>query len=144
MRRKHKTNARRGGSALEMALLMPIYIFLFVGAFDWGFYAHALISTENAARVAALYTSGNSSTAADATNACKLVIQELSVAPNVSGVTTCNALPVIVTATSKTGADGQPASEIAVTYQTQQLIPIPNLLKGQVTLYRVVQMRVRG
>ena len=48
---------RRGGSALELAFFLPWYIFLFIGAFDWGFYAHALISAENAVRVAVLYTS---------------------------------------------------------------------------------------
>src|SRR5262249_30957954 len=128
MRKTARIKARRGGSALEMALLMPCYIFLFIGAFDWGFYAHALISTDTAPRFAALYTSGISPTAADQPNACSLVIQELSIASNVSGITTCNSLPVIVTATSKTGADGQVASEVAVTYRTQQLIPIPGLL----------------
>jgi hypothetical protein len=46
-----KTSGTAGGSALEFALLMPWYVFLFVGAFDWGFLAHALISTESAARV---------------------------------------------------------------------------------------------
>jgi TadE-like protein len=36
-------------------MLLPWVLFLFVGAYDWGFYAHALISTENAARTAALW-----------------------------------------------------------------------------------------
>jgi len=48
-----------------MALLLPWYFFLFVGTFDWGFYAHALISTEAAARTAVLYTSQSSATASD-------------------------------------------------------------------------------
>ncbi len=36
---------RRGGSMIEFCLLLPWYIFLFVGAFDFGFYAYSLIST---------------------------------------------------------------------------------------------------
>jgi hypothetical protein len=51
---------------------------------------------------------------------------------------------VIVTAVAKTGVDGQPASEVAVTYRTNIVIPIPGLLKSQATFYRVVQMRLRG
>ena len=43
--RARRDRRRRGGSVLEMAMLMPWYVFLFVGAFDWGYYAHALIST---------------------------------------------------------------------------------------------------
>ncbi len=80
-------NRRRGGSALEMALLLPWYAFLFVGAFDWGFYSHALISTQAAARSAALYTSTSSSTAADQTTACIYARSEMKVASNVSSTT---------------------------------------------------------
>src|SRR5690348_3763138 len=48
---------REGGHAvLEAAFLMPWLIFLFIGAFDMGFYSYALICTENAARVATMYT----------------------------------------------------------------------------------------
>lgn len=125
-------------------MCMPWLVFLFIGAFDWGFYAHALISTESAARVAALYTSGSSTTAANQTNACAYALEELRIISNVASVTTCNALPVIVTAVAKNGTDGQPASEVSVTYQTQTLIPIPGLLTKQATFYRVVQMRLRG
>lgn len=142
-----RKSKRCGGSALEMALLLPWYLFLFVGAFDWGFYAHALISTESAARVAVLYTSTNSTTAVDSTGACNYALAELKIAPNIgSTVTTCAALPVIVTAAKETGsasADGQDAAQVSVEYQTTGVIPIPGLLEGQATFYRVVQMRLR-
>src|SRR5262245_5842524 len=138
----------RGGSALEMAFFMPWYIFLFIGAYDWGFYAHALISTASAARVAALYTSTDDTTAASSSGACTYALEELRIAINIpSTLTTCDAAPVIVTAALKTGADsadGYNASEVAVTYTTATLIPIPGLLKNQATFYRVVQMRIRG
>jgi Flp pilus assembly protein TadG len=132
----------RGGSVLETALVLPWCVFLFIGAFDWGFYARALISTESAARVAAQYTSKDTTTAADQATACTLALEELRTSANVANVTTCNALPVIVTAQQVTGADGQPATQVAVTYQTQKLIPIPMVLQGQATLYRTAQMRL--
>ena len=142
-----KRNGRRGGSALEMALLLPWYMFLFVGVYDWGFYAHALISTESAARVAATYTASSAGTAADSTGACTYALEELRIVANItSAMTTCASAPIVVTATAVNGAsaDGQPASQVAVTYTTLQLIPIPGLLMSKATFYRVVQMRLRS
>jgi Flp pilus assembly protein TadG len=141
----------KGGSALEMALLLPWYMFLFVGAFDWGYYAHALISTESAARVAGTYAATSVTTATDTTNVCLFALQELSIVPNVSGVTTCSgSSPVRVTATELTNsttpasADGQNAAQVTVQYTTLQLIPIPLLLTNQATFYRTVEMRLRS
>ncbi len=42
---------QRGGSLVEVALLAPWIFFLFVGIFDFGFYAYAAICTQNAARI---------------------------------------------------------------------------------------------
>ena len=149
-----KTTRRRrcrGGAAFEMALLLPWYVFLFIGAFDWGYYSHALISTESAARVAALATSASSSTQADSTLACRFALEELRIITNIgSSLTTCTASPVIVTATAVSSAttpasaDGQAGSQVAVTYTTQNLIPIPGLLARNATFYRTVQMRLRS
>jgi hypothetical protein len=127
-----------------MALFLPWYLFLFVGTFDWGYYAHALISTESAARVAALYTSTSSSKAADATNACIYANEELRISSNIPTTPSCSASPLIVTATSVTGPDSQPASQVTVQYTTVGLIPIPGLLEKSATFYRVVQMRLRN
>src|SRR5580658_9334358 len=95
-----RRKSQRGGSALEMALMLPWYLFLFVGTYDWGFYAHALISTEAAARVAVLYTSQSASTAANQATACILANEEMRIVPNISGTgtPTCSASPLIVTA----------------------------------------------
>jgi len=134
----------KGGSALEMALLLPWYAFLFVGVFDWGFYSHALISTQAAARSAALYTSTSSTTAADQATACIYARNELKVSNNVSATTACTSTPLIVTASAVTGADGQPASQVTVTYQTLSLIPIPGLLEKQFWISYTAQFRLRS
>jgi len=143
---------QRGGSALEMALLLPWYFFLFVGTFDWGFYAHALISTESAARTAVLYTSQSTATASDQTDACVLANEEMRIVPNISNTdaTTCNASPLVVTATEigpgqtiTATPDGLPASQVTVTYTTLSLIPIPFVLTNKATFYRVAVMRLR-
>lgn len=128
---------------LEAALLMPWLIFLFVGAFDLGFYNYALIATENAARVAAWYTSQGTTTSTDSATACTYALAELSSLPNVStSVTSCAVSPVVVTATQVTGADGQLASQVTVAYTSPQLVPIPGTLPGKYTFSRTVQMRL--
>ena len=120
-------------------MLAPWYIFLFVGVFDWGFFAHGLVSTENAARVATLYYS----LSGDSSYSCKYAIFELRTAVNISSsLSTCGSLPVIVTSSTVLGPDGANAAQVAVEYQTQNLIPIPGLLGSQYTFYRVVKMKM--
>lgn len=142
---------RSGHSVLEVALLSPWIFFLFIGALDWGFFSYALISTQSAARVAALYTSSSNATATDQATACAHVLDELRRLPNVgAAVQSCASLPVMVTAqrvdqdSNPPSADRAPASRVTVTYQTVPLIPIPGLLPGQVTITHTVEMRIRG
>ena len=130
----------RGHAALELALLSPWIFFLFAGTLDMGFYAYSLISTQNAARVAAEYTSHSISASNDSAGACRYAIDELSGMSNVRGLTTCTALPLVVTAQKITDFDSAIASSVSVTYQTNMLIPLPGL-PGRLTITRTVQMR---
>jgi hypothetical protein len=107
-----------------------------------GFYTHALIATQNAARAAATHTSRNFLTAADYIGACKYALYELKAMSNVRTLTNCNSSPLMVTASAVTGVDGWPASSVSVTYRTNTLIPIPGLL-GQLNITRTVQMMVK-
>jgi Flp pilus assembly protein TadG len=130
---------------LELALLLPWTIFLFVGIVDWGFFSYSLISIQGAARIAAFYTSTSSTTAADSSTACTIVLNDLAALPNIgTSVTNCAANPIIVTATPTAGSDGAAASVVSVTYQSMPLIPIPGLLQKQFTWTRSVTMRLRG
>ena len=129
---------------IELVLFAPWFFFLFVGALDLGFFAYSLICVENAARVAALYTSTSSSTAADSTTACTYVLAELKNLPNLSAVSSCSTTPLKVTAQAQTASDGTSASSVSVSYRSGQLIPIPGVLQGQFTWTRSVIMRLRG
>ena len=140
--RKAVKPRQKGHAVLEISLMAPWLLFLFCGSFDMGFYHHALTSTANAAQVAASYTSSSTTAAADASGACTYVLAELNSMRNVRGLASCNSYPVIVSATAVTGVDGSPASSVSVTYQTDQLIPIPGLLMGRLTVTRTVQMRI--
>jgi Flp pilus assembly protein TadG len=131
---------------LEMAFYLPWIFFFFIGAMDWGFYAYALVSLENAARVAVDYTSGSSSTVADSTTACTLVLGELKNLPNIgTTVTSCGGTnPVSVSTTQVTGPDGAAAARVSVTYTTATMVPIPGLLQRNFTWTRSVTVRLRS
>jgi TadE-like protein len=134
-------SGRSGHAVLEVAFLAPWILFLFAGAFDMGFYAYAIICTENAARVGALHTRYSLASAGDTAGACQYALAEMAALPNMRNVSSCNSLPLIVTATSLVGIDGAQATSVSVTYQTVQLIPLP-WLTGRLTLTRIAQMRI--
>jgi Flp pilus assembly protein TadG len=151
--RRCRQAPQRGGSIIEVTLMAPWIFFLFVGVLDFGFYSYAAVATQNAARVAALHTSSSQKRVSDAGTACFYALEELRWTPNIkSMVNTCavtpagvsSSLPVAVTAGPVTGADGAPAAEVSVTYQSVPLIPIPGIVPKQITLTRVAQMRVNG
>jgi len=92
--------SRKSGQAVvELTLLIPWLVFSFVAAFNFGIFAYALISTQNAARSGAVYASQSLAVAqggAVGTQVCTYVLGELGDAPGVSGVSTCTAAPVTV------------------------------------------------
>jgi Flp pilus assembly protein TadG len=137
-----RSNRDRGHSVVEAALIAPWFFLLFAGVLDYGFYAYALISTENAARVAAFHAASSQEFAADHAAACALALKELRALPNVGdNVNACGELPVVVTAQSVTGPDGAPAARVSVTYESLQLFPIPGL-RGKLTVTRISEARV--
>lgn len=131
---------------VEFPLCFLLLLFLFIAALDMGFYCYALTAVQNAARIAALYTSSNSAAQTDAAGACtKYVLPELQALPNHTLLpSSCNSLPLKVTASTVTAPDGtaKTVSQVTVTYQTVQLIPVYGLA-GQITMSRSVQMRVK-
>lgn len=136
---------RQGHAVVEFSLMMPWFVFLFVGTLDFGFYSHALIATQNAARIGALYTAQCNGTLADQATACRLVRTEMASLPNARDFGGgCASSPLVVTAEQITDADGLPAGRVRVTYQTIPLIPIPGLVPGQVTITRTAEVRVFG
>jgi hypothetical protein len=124
---------------------MPWIFFLFVGALDFGFYSYALISVQNAARIAALNAGGSIAAAASLPDACFHVRRELAMLPNASSFSVgCAAAPLVVTVTPFQDAENASATRVRVTYQTVQLIPIPGLLTGKPTISRAVETKVFG
>jgi len=142
-----------GNSIVEFSLLLPWFVFLFTGVFDFGFYAYALIATQNAARVAVLHSAANTDTAADQSGACVLAAAELTGLPNVSSSYSggCSADPITVTSSycdsstpcsgSSGSVDGGPAAYVSVTYRLPALFRIP--IRGVDRITRTAEMRLR-
>jgi Flp pilus assembly protein TadG len=141
---------RSGNSIIEVTFMMPWLLFLFVGVFDFGFYAYALIATQNAARAVAVHNSISSMAASDPDGSgCRIAVAELQSMSNARSLT-CPmpgllvGPPVWVTSTLVTGTnspDGNDAAMVVVAYQTDFLIPIPGLQPPKL-ITRMAWMRI--
>lgn len=92
-----KRKKRQAGNAMvEVALMAPWIFFLFVGIFDFGFYAFGIICTENAARAAAMQTAASTSAQSDVL-ACNAAWKEMNFLPNIASLAqNCSQLPLQV------------------------------------------------
>ena len=131
-------NPKKGSAVMEVAFLMPWVAFLFIGVLDFGFYAYAAITVENAARTAVLYETASGIVPPDQPSACYYVLREMQRLPNVAPIvttSTCNAAPVkVTTQTIASGTTVQgvvlpaDATQITVVYTGLSMIPLPTLM----------------
>jgi len=155
MRQDSHKHAERGNAIIEVSLMLPWILFLFVGVLDFGFYSYAAICTQNAARVAALANAYSSSAVSDTPGACTIVLQEMNALPNAQTLTSCTsgacpgtpgtvnaAQPISVIACPIVGPDGVSAAAITVTYLSIPMIPIPGVVTGQLTITRTAEAPV--
>jgi hypothetical protein len=145
----HSALGRRGQAVVEVSLLIPWVVFAFVAAFNFGIFAYALISTQNAARSAAMFASQSLTVAQSGnivTQVCPYVLGELGDAPGVgSGVSSCTGAPVTVAVTARTpGSGNMNTVKVSVTYHTMQLIPLPGLMAGSLSITRTVEVPIRN
>jgi TadE-like protein len=151
---------RRGNAVIEVTLMAPWIFFLFVGVLDFGFYAYAFISTENAARAAVLLTSKSRVAATDRADACAIVLNELQWAaygrvvstnctdpPLPEGSRTCPNEQVLVWVCPSfvpagTGNLPTDAAQVEVRYTTIPMFPIPGALAGSFVVDRKWQMQI--
>jgi Flp pilus assembly protein TadG len=123
---------RRGAAAVELALVLPLLGLLLLGAVDFArlFYHYSIIT--NAARSGALYASDPVAAAESPypsiKDAALAEATDLSPAPT-------------VTSTSGTDADGNPYTDVTVTYTFSTLINYPGI-PNPVNLGRTVRVRL--
>jgi Flp pilus assembly protein TadG len=139
---------RSGQAVIEVTLLVPWILFSFVAAFNFGIFAYALISTQNAARSGAMFAAQSLSVAQSGsivTQVCPYVLGELGDAPGAGSLSSCTSSPVTVTVTAMTpGSGNMNTVKVAVTYNTMQLIPLPGLMAGSLSITRAVEMPIRN
>lgn len=98
-----KIHSESGGAMVELALMTPWILFLFICIYDIGWFSYASICTQNAARTAAVQAAVQLPATANAATAwpfvCTAALGELNFMPNVRGVTSCVATPGAITDT---------------------------------------------
>jgi Flp pilus assembly protein TadG len=147
VRLRHGVKERRGESGtsiVEIAVVLPLLVFIILGVFDLGFLFYAGIGVQNAARVAAIDTSASIAKTASTTLACADAAAELAMMPNHSSFSSsCNSSPLQVSAATVVASDGTTASLVTVAYSSIQLIPLP-WMTGKLTITRTAEMRARN
>lgn len=142
--------SERGTAAVEVALLLPWIVMSFMAVLDFGFSAYALIATQNAARIAATWGSASltnaSALTASPSPACgTYALPAFKYAP--TPVTACGSSLSATPDSDYMGATGTgagriPYVKVAVGY-TVNLIAIPGIMPGSITINRTVYMPVR-
>jgi Flp pilus assembly protein TadG len=125
------TNSRRGVAALELAVLLPFLLFIFVAAVDFGRIFYYEIAVTNCARSGALYASTDATHAA---NTQGIQTAALAEAPELRSV-------LSVSSTTGTDSAGNPFVAVKVSYPFQTISNFPGI-PTSATVSRTVQMRV--
>lgn len=141
MKNQAQRKRNKAQAMVEAALMAPWIFLLFIAVFDFGFYAYALITTENAVRVGALTAADSWGSANSSAGVCYQVVEEMRTVPNVTGVTcgcagsSCAAGPIQLTVDAIEGAgcpegtDTARCVRVTLRYRTLSLIPLPFLQK---------------
>jgi len=123
---------RRGAAVVELAVLLPLLVFLFVIAVDFGRIFYFSVTLTNCARAGAMYASDpttNAESAFASTQAAALAdATNLSPAPTVTSV-------------SGVDAAGRPYVEVTAAYSFRTITGFPGV-PNQVNLTRTVRMNV--
>lgn len=124
--------SRRGAAVVELAVILPVLVLLFVVAVDYARIMHYAVTVANCARNGALY--GRDPAAASESPFTSIQEAALADAANIRPAPTVS---------SKTGADdkGQPYVDVTVTYVFHTLTNYP-FIPSTVTLSRTVRMHV--
>lgn len=117
---------------VELAVLLPLLIFLFVIAVDFGRVFYYSLTLTNCARAGAMYASDPSTMAESSFASTEAAA--LADATNISPAPT-------VTSTNGVDATGQPYVEVTAAYQFKTITGFPGV-PSQIELTRKVRMNV--
>ena len=128
---RRRCTSRSGAAAVELALLLPVLLFLFVAIIDFGRVFYYSQTVENAARAGALYLSDDDAVATSPY--VNVTAASLADASNL------NPQPTVVSSNG-TDAAGNPYVRVTVSWSFHLIINYPGI-PGTVSLARTVQMR---
>lgn len=127
-----RRSSYRGVACVELAILLPLLLFLFVIAVDYGRVFYFSLTLENCARSGAFY--GCDPVAAVQSPYISLQQAALAEAPNLSPQPT-------ITSTNGSDASGNAYVEVTAVWQFRSVTNFPGV-PGTTTLSRKVRMRV--
>ena len=134
-RRHRDRDSRRAMAALELALLLPMLVFLFVIAFDWARIFYYSVTLTNAARQGAIYGANLNPTATSPyTSVAQAAMAE-------RGVQALTPSPTITSTTGGSATLGTNYIEVTVTWPFSTVTSFPGV-PSPVLLTRTVRMRV--
>jgi Flp pilus assembly protein TadG len=128
---KFAARRRRGAAIVELAILLPLLVFIFVAAVDFARVFYYDVIVINCARSGALYGCTDASHAADAAGIQSAAMVE---SPEL-------AQKITVTSTTGTDSAGNPFVSVTVSYPFSTISDFPGI-PGLVTVSRTVKMRV--
>jgi Flp pilus assembly protein TadG len=123
---------RRGAAVVELAVLLPLLVFLFVIAVDFARIFYYSVTLTNCARAGALYASDPTTNAESAFTSTQAAA--LADATNLSPAPT-------VTSANGVDAAGRPYVEVTAAYTFRTITGFPGV-PNQVNLTRTVRMNV--
>jgi Flp pilus assembly protein TadG len=131
---------RRGASAVEFALILPLLITIVLGCVDFGRFAYYYIAVTNGARVGAGFASVNPVTSVTmpwwVAKIKDAVVEEMGAAFVPEQITVVSPPPI-----PEPQGQGQKRVSVTVSYPFQTLVPWP-WLPNSMTLTRTVVMRL--
>jgi Flp pilus assembly protein TadG len=122
---------RRAAAAVELAILLPFLVFVFVAGVDFARVFYHCTTLTNCARNGALYGSTDPTHAADTAGIQAAALADASNLSPAPGVTSA----------AGTDADGHPCVQVTVTYTFRMLTNYAGI-PSAIDLSRTVQMRV--
>jgi len=142
IRRATHRERRKGVSAVELGLILPLLMLIVLGAIDFGRFAYAYIGVTNASRAGAGFGIMHPYTPATESNwqasVRQAVLDELATVISGSNFT---ATDVVVTTSRVVENDGLQRITVTVTFPFQTLVAWPGI-PNQVNLTRSIVMRV--
>ena len=132
LRRNHPNPGRPAAACVELAVLLPLLVFLFVIGVDYARVYNPYVTVTNSARSGALYGSQGTTQSQDTAG-----IQAAALAD-----TGDLSPPPTVTSTTLTDIDGNPCVEVTVTWTFQTVTNFPGV-PSSLNITRTVRMRVQ-